>query len=82
MNTQQSNLTNEQQADVYDYATVKQFCERYPAFTEGGMRADIFNADSNGLAESGAIIRKGRKVIINVPKYFRRLESQNKGVVK
>lgn len=28
--------------------TVKQFCEKNPAFTHGGIRDRIFHADSNG----------------------------------
>ncbi len=59
-------------------STIKQFCKRYPAFTEGGMRHNIFYKDTNGLAASGAIIRNGRKILINEPKWFEWLESQNK----
>ncbi len=58
------------------YSTVKQFCERHPAFTEGGLRFQIFNEKTNGLKESGAIVRMGRKVLINEEKYFQWLESQ------
>jgi len=64
-------------ATAYIYSTVNQFCERYPAFTKGGMRFSIFNEESNGLAESGAIVRMGRKVLINEPKWFAWLESKN-----
>ena len=62
---------------TYVYSTVNQFCERHPAFTKGGMRFSIFNEETNGLAESGAIVRMGRKVLINEPKFFQWLESQN-----
>lgn len=62
---------------AYIYSTVNQFCERHPAFTKGGMRHNIFNEESNGLAKSGAIVRMGRKVLINEPKFFQWLESQN-----
>ncbi|MGZ8927057.1 MAG: hypothetical protein ACXW03_01225 [Methylobacter sp.] len=64
---------------AYIYSTVKQFCERHPAFTAGGVRHCIFNEDSNGLTESGAIVRIGRKVLINEPKWFGWIESQNGG---
>lgn len=57
------------------YSTVKQFCERHPAFPIGGMRHRIFNEESNGLKESGAIIRNGRRVLINEEKFFAWLES-------
>ncbi len=59
------------------HSTVKQFCERYPAFTEGGIRHNIFYKDTNGLAESGAIVRNGRRILINEEKFFAWLESEN-----
>lgn len=61
----------------FDYLTVKLFCQRYPAFTEGGMRYLIFHEKSNGLQESGVIARQGRKVLINVHKFFEWIDSQN-----
>ncbi len=51
-------------------STVKQFCEKYPAFPEGGVRHKIFNEHENGLAEAGAIVRDGRKVLIHEERYF------------
>ncbi len=60
------------------YSTVKQFCQKHPAFTEGGLRHFIFYKNSNGLDKSGAIVRLGRKVLINEQKWFEWLESQNK----
>lgn len=50
--------------------TVRQFVDKHPAFTEGGIRYDIFHEKTNGLAESGAIIRYGRKIIIHESKYL------------
>jgi len=58
------------------YSTVKQFVNKYPAFAEGGLRHQIFNEKSNGLKESGAIVRNGRRVLINEEKYFAWLEAQ------
>lgn len=75
-------LSIEQQAALYSYLTVSQFCEKHKAFRPGGVRAQIFNAESNGLKESGAIIRDGRKVLINEFKWFQRLEAQNQGGAK
>ena len=60
------------------FRTVKQFIQINPAFTNGGIRSLIFNEHQNGLAQSGAIIRLGRKVIIHESKFFRWLESQNR----
>ncbi len=64
---------------IYQYLTVSQFIEQYKAFTHGGMRSLIFNENTNGLASSGAIIRIGRKVLINENKFFAWVEAQNGG---
>jgi hypothetical protein len=68
--------------------TVAQFAERNPAFTESAMRNHIFKADEregangkipgNGLLEAGAIIRIGRKVLIDEDRFFEWMEAQNK----
>jgi hypothetical protein len=50
--------------------TVNQFVATHKAFTSGGIRALIFNENSNGLAKSGAVTRVGRKVLINEEKFF------------
>ncbi|MGZ5053789.1 MAG: hypothetical protein ACXWAT_02460 [Methylobacter sp.] len=60
-------------------STVNQFTEQHRAFTTGGLRALIFNEHSNGLAKSGAIIRIGRKILIDEAKFFRWVEAQNGG---
>jgi len=57
--------------------TVKQFAEKHPAFPIGGIRFRIFHEEKNGLKESGAIIRNGRRVLINEEKFFTWLEGQN-----
>lgn len=56
-------------------STVQQFPTKYPAFKLGGLRHQIFNAEKNGLANSGAIVRMGRKVLINEDKFFAWIES-------
>jgi hypothetical protein len=45
--------------------TIRQFVQHQSGMTEGGVRWAIFHADSNGLAESGAIVRFGRRVLID-----------------
>jgi hypothetical protein len=60
------------------YLTVNQFVDHHIAFTLGGLRALIFNEQTNKLKESKAIVRIGRKVLINEPKFFMWLENQNK----
>jgi len=63
-------------------STVNQFTEKQPAFTIGGLRSLIFNENSNGLAKSGAVVRIGRKVLIDDTKFFAWIESQNQGGAK
>lgn len=50
--------------------TVKQFADRNPAFTVGGLRWQIFNSRVNGLDKAGAILRVGRKVLIDEDRFF------------
>jgi hypothetical protein len=47
--------------------TVRQFVLIYPAWTQSGMRWLIFNENQNGL--NMAIVRIGRKVLIDVDKF-------------
>ena len=68
--------------------TVPQFNQRNPAFTESSLRNLIFKADErlgangtiagNGLIEAGALIRIGRKVLIDEARFFEWIEAQNK----
>ena len=60
------------------YSTVQQFSERHPAFSVGGLRHQIFHEHTNGLAESGAINRIGRKILIHEAKFFKWVEAGNK----
>ncbi len=57
--------------------TVTQFSESNPAFPVAGLRWQIFNEETNGLKESRAIVRVGRKVLIDVDRYFDWVFSQN-----
>lgn len=68
------------------YFTVAQFSERNPAFSQSALRNLVFKADArestrgtipgNGLVESGAIVRLGRKVLIHEGRFFEWVESQ------
>mgnify|MGYP005670836367 CR=1 FL=1 len=59
-----------QEAPPHTLYTVSGFAQRHDFLTEGALRFQIFNANNNGLAETGAIVRVGRKVLLNEPKYF------------
>ena len=66
------------------YKTVEQFSNDNPCFTASSLRNLIFKADErqssngviagNGLLECGAIIRIGRKVLINEDRFFQWIE--------
>ncbi len=73
-------MTQEQMvAAAYLWFTVKQLCKRHEAFTEGGIRHLIFHENENGLKESGAIVRMGRRILIHEPKFFAWLEDGQRG---
>ena len=55
--------------------TVNQFCEANPAFTPGGIRWLLFNRDINGLEQ--AVVKIGRRVLIDEDKFFEWLDEQN-----
>jgi hypothetical protein len=59
--------------------TANQFVATHKAFTLGGLRALIFNENSNGLAKAGAVIRIGRKVLINEELFFGWVQAQAAG---
>lgn len=63
---------------ILNLLTIKQFSGKHPAFPEGGLRFRIFNADKNGMAEAGVIVRNGRRVLLNEDRFFEWLEAQNK----
>jgi len=56
--------------------TVQQFSEAEPAFKESSLRWLIFNRDSNGLEGSGALIRVGKRILIDRQKFLGWLLSQ------
>jgi hypothetical protein len=71
------------------YLTVDQFSERNAAFTSPALRNLIFKAEArqssrgeipgNGLSEAGAILRVGRKVLIDEDRFFDWVRRQNAG---
>jgi hypothetical protein len=60
---------------VDDYVTIRQLTTSNPAFTEGGIRALIFRAESNGF--NRCIRRIGRKILISKSAFSRWIEDQN-----
>lgn len=60
-----------------DLKSVKLFILDNPSFTHGGIRSMIFNEETNGLKDSGAILRVGRKILINEHKFYDWIKAQN-----
>lgn len=54
--------------------TVNQFVSLHPWVTRGGLRSQIFHGATNGLSRSGAIIRSGKKILIDAERYIQWLE--------
>jgi hypothetical protein len=52
------------------FLTVEQFVSKHQCFTIGGVRSYLFFEDTNGLKKSGAIVRIGRKILIDEEKFF------------
>jgi hypothetical protein len=67
--------------------TVEQFAKAQPAFSAPSLRNLIFKAEArqstkgeipgNGLIECGAIVRIGRKVLIDETRFFEWVRRQN-----
>ena len=55
--------------------TKKDLAEMYPCFGLGGINKQIFRANYNGLHKFGAIIKCGRKVLIDLDRYLQWLDS-------
>ncbi len=52
------------------FVSINQLAQRQPALTVGGLRHWIFNEEKNGLKDSGAIIRIGKKLVIDEGKFI------------
>ena len=50
--------------------TLRQFAERNQFISESGLRYQVFNSQTNGLESSGALVRLGRKLLIDEDKYL------------
>ena len=55
--------------------TVRQHAEKFPAFSQASLRNLIFNAKTNGI--DAALIRVGRKILIDEAAFFSWLDRIN-----
>ena len=49
---------------------VKRLTERNPGLSEGGVRWDLFQRRTNGLEDSGAVIYRGRNILLDEDIYL------------
>jgi hypothetical protein len=56
---------------------VAQLSQKLPAFTQSSLRWLIFNSASNGLEKSGALMRLGRRVLIDEEKFIEWVRSSS-----
>ena len=57
--------------------SVRQVATAYPAFSEGGLRWLIFNADQNGF--DSVLVRVGRRVLLDMDHFDAWLEERRAG---
>ncbi len=69
-------MTNHE-TQPFNILTVKQVPEKYPAFTEGGIRHLIFHADKNGFNK--CIRRVGSKILIIEHAFLEYIDAQKTG---
>lgn len=50
--------------------TVRQFAESHPGLTEPAVRWDLVNRKTNGLEKSGAIVYRGRRILLIPDRYL------------
>lgn len=60
-----------------NFLTVKQFAQKYPAFSEASLRYNIFHEEKNGFDK--AIKRVGKKILIDEEAFLNWIEAQNEG---
>lgn len=60
--------------------TVAQFARLNPGLTEASLRWRLQHARENGLENSGAIIRHGRRILIDGDKFISWLRAQHRAV--
>ena len=59
--------------------TIPQFVDKHTFLTQGALRYQIFCREKNKLADSGAIVRIGKRVFIDEQKYFFWVDSLQEG---
>ncbi len=50
--------------------SVARMAELEPDLTKGAIRSDLFDRETNGLEESGAVVYRGRKILLHRERYL------------
>jgi hypothetical protein len=67
---QSQSQSQSQQQKLDDLMTVAQLADSIAGITANSIRWDLFHRDSNGLSASGAIVRRGRRILIDRKQYM------------
>lgn len=60
-----------------NFLSVKKFCQKHTSFSEGGLRNLIFHKEKNGLMLEKAIVKVGKRVLIDEERFFLWIKSLN-----
>lgn len=60
--------------------TINQFAKRHSFLSPAAIRFQIFNREKNNLHRSGAMVRLGKKILIDEEKYFDWIDAQQEGL--
>ncbi len=52
------------------------------AVSLGGIRFDLFNRETNGLAESGALVFRGRRILAYPRRYLAWMEARSRELAR
>lgn len=74
-------MQNTEETAPRELVTVRQFAQRFPAWSPSALRALIYASEDriasggrvikgNGLREAGAIVNCGRRVLLDVQRFF------------
>lgn len=64
----------ENESDLSNIYSLKEFCKKFPSFPMSGLRHKIFFEEQYGLKKCGAVIKVGKSIFIDSSKFFKWLQ--------
>ena len=61
-----------------DLHKIRQFAEKYDAWSEASLRDHVFHGKENGMEEQGVIWRIGRRIYLSESAFFRWVAQQQR----